>query len=162
MAPGHDSPEGSLDATDAAVLAALRDIFEGNDPVPADLAERSKLAMTVAALEAEVASIVSGDSLAGMRSAEYDRATTITFASDALTAMVSIEQARGERSRISGWVTGGRVEVELRERSRTRVHRSDAEGRFGFESVERGLVHFVFRSLEDPGAQPVITPTIEI
>ncbi len=157
--PGSDLP---LDATDASVLAVLRDVFEENDPVPADLAERSKFAMTVAALEAEVASIVAADALAGLRSTDYNRASTVTFASDNLSAMVSIENGRGSRCRISGWVTDVRVEVELRERSRTRVTRTDSEGRFVFESVERGLVHFVLRSLDDPGAQPVITPAIEV
>ena len=151
-----------FDAADAVVLAAIRDIFEKNDPVPADLTERSKFAMTVAALEAEVASIVSDGALVGMRSTEYDRASTITFASDGMTAMVSIEPERGGRARISGWVTEGPVEVELRERARTRVTRSDDDGRFALDGIERGLVHFVFRSLDDAGAQPVITPAIEI
>lgn len=162
MTPENEGSALSLDATDALVLATLRDVFEESDPVPADLSERCKFAMTVSALEAEVASIVSDEAVAGMRSAEYDRATTITFASDSLSAMVSIEPSRGGRARLSGWVTEGGVEVELRERSRTRTTRTDGEGRFAFDAVERGLVHFVIRSLDDLDAQPVITPAIEI
>lgn len=153
---------GPIDASDLAALAALRTVFEANDPVPAGLAERAKFAMTVAALEAEVASIVTDEALAGLRVTDYDRASTITFAGQNLSAMVSFEPSDGQRARVVGWVTGGHVEVELRERSRTRVTTTDSEGRFGFDVAERGLVHFLFRSMDDPGSTPLITPAIEI
>jgi hypothetical protein len=152
-----------LDADDLRALATVRAIFQASDPVPPDLAERSKFAMTVQALEAEVAEIMMTTAeTAGVRSAVYDRAATITFSSDQISAMISIEVVDGSTARLSGWVTDGPTSVELRERSRTQSTQTDAEGRFTFASVERGLVHLLLRRLDLPDSRPVITPAIEI
>jgi hypothetical protein len=152
-----------LDADDLRALATLRAMFEASDPVPPDLAERSKIAMTVKALEAELAEIMMTTAeTAGVRSAVYDRAGTITFSSDQISAMISIEVTDGSTARLSGWVTNGPASVELHERSRTQTTRTDAEGRFTFATVERGLVHLLLRRLDLPDGRPVITPAIEI
>jgi len=152
-----------LDDLDLQTLATLRGIWEATDPVPAGLGDRAKFAMTVAALEAEVAEIAAGTlEAAGVRATAYDRATTITFSSDTLSAMITIEVADASSARVSGWVTSGRTHVELRERAKTQETTADEAGRFTFASVERGLAHLVMRRLDDPDARPVITPAIEI
>lgn len=154
---------GEIDDQDLRALATLRTILQASDPVPSGLAERAKFAMSVAALEAEVAEITTTTAeLAGVRSTQYDRAGTITFSSDQLSAMITIEMVDGGSARLSGWVTTGPTHVELRERSRTQETTTDDAGRFTFASVERGLVHLVMRRLDDPGSRPVITPAIEI
>ena len=151
-----------MDAGDDAILAHLRGALDVIDPVPPHLAEEVKFRMTVAALEAEIAEIVTTSAeTVGARGTSYDRATTVTFASDSLSAMVTIDEGSGQNVRISGWTSEGGVEVELRERSRSRTTTSDAQGRFSFDDVERGLVHFVFRQ-ETGGVAPVITPALEI
>jgi len=153
-----------LDAEDLQALGTLRAIFAASDPVPPGLAERSKFAMTVAALEAEVAQITAaGVEAAGVRATTYDRAQTVTFSSAHLSAMITIELVDGGRARISGWVSAdGPTAVELRERSRTQTTETDADGRFRFAQVERGLVHLLLRRLDLPDSRPVITPAIEI
>jgi len=153
-----------VDAEDLRALTALRSIFADSDPVPPGLAERSKFAMTVAALEAEVAQITAASAeAAGVRTTTYDRAQTVTFSSAHLSAMITIELVDGGRARISGWVSAdGPTAVELRERSRTQTTETDAEGRFGFPQVERGLVHLLLRRLDLSDSRPVITPAIEI
>lgn len=152
-----------IDADDRRTLAAIRAIYQASDPAPSDLADRAKFAMTVAALEAEIAEITSSEQdLAGVRSTVYERAATITFSSDNLSAMITIEVMDGGTARISGWVTSPPVGVELRERSRTQTTTADEEGRFSFASAERGLVHLVFRRTDAPEERPVITPAIEI
>ena len=154
---------GEIDEQDLRVLATLRTVVQASDPVPSGLAERAKFAMSVAALEAEIAEITTTTSeLAGVRSTQYDRASTITFSSDHLSAMITIEVMDGGTARISGWVTSPPVWVELRERSRTQSTTTDTEGRFSFGSAERGLVHLVFRRTDAPEERPVITPAIEI
>ena len=154
---------GEIDDQDLRALATLRTILQASDPVPSGLAERAKFAMSVAALEAEVAEITTTTAeLAGVRSTQYDRAGTITFSSDRLSAMITIEMVDGGGARLSGWVTTGPTHVELRERSRTQETTTDDAGRFTFTSVERGLVHLVMRRLDDPQSRPVITPAIEI
>ena len=142
---------GPLDDVDTLVLRQVRRLHEVLDPPPADLADRIKFAMSVAALEAEVAEIVSSATLETVRGTEYDRADTVTFASDGLSVMVSIEHGATIK-----------VEVELRERGRTRRATADGEGRFTFIGVERGLVSFVLRRGADPSAPPIITPAIEL
>lgn len=152
-----------IDEQDLRTLATLRSILQASDPVPADLAERAKFAMSVAALEAEIAEITTTTpELAGVRSTDYDRAGTITFSSEQLSAMITIELVDGGDARLSGWVTTGPTHIELRERSRTQETTTDDAGRFTFTSVQRGLVHLVMRRLDDPQGRPVITPAIEI
>lgn len=152
-----------LDDQDLHTLATLRSILQASDPVPSGLAERAKFAMSVAALEAEIAEITTTTAeLAGVRSTDYDRAGTITFSSGQLSAMITIELVDGSTARLSGWVTTGPTHIELRERSRTQETTTDDAGRFTFTPVERGLVHLVMRRLDDPQSRPVITPAIEI
>jgi hypothetical protein len=153
---------GGLDAIDDAVLAQLRAALEAIDPVPSTLTDEVKFRLSVAALEADIAEIVATSSeLAGVRGTSYDRATSVTFTSGALSAMVTIDEQASGAASITGWTSEGGVEVELRERSRTRTSISDAHGRFSFADVQRGLVHFVFRH-GSAGVAPVITPAIEI
>ena len=151
-----------LDDVDAHVLDDLRHLYEHVDPLPGDLADRVKFAMTVAALEAEVAEMVSSATLETVRGTDYDRADTVTFASDGLSVMVTIEHGTVTRSDIIGWVSEADVEVELRERGRMRTTTVDEEGRFTFTGVERGLVNFVLRRRGDAAAPPFITPAIEL
>lgn len=151
-----------LDETDEQIMTELRDLWTTVDPPPADLTDRIRFAMTVASLEAEVARI-SEESLtgAGVRST-YERASTITFAGGGLSAMIDLEPGDEGRVTVNGWVSESAVEVELRERDRSRVATVDTSGRFRFTGVERGLVHFVVRRTDDATARPVITPAIEI
>lgn len=164
MNDADDLSNGGLDAEDDAVLAAVREVFDRIDPVPAGLGDQVKFALTVRALEAEIAELqrlpMAGTAV---RSMDYTRAETVTFASGSLTAMVTITHLDRDSVRIDGWVTGGRVEVELRERSRSSTVETDEDGRFVFASVARGLAQFVLRPLEAGSAQrPVITPSIEL
>ncbi|HYN29090.1 MAG TPA: hypothetical protein VES95_04375 [Dermatophilaceae bacterium] len=153
---------GELDALDARLLDDLRGVHTALDPVPADLVDRVTFAMSVAALEAQVAELVSTASLETVRAADYDRAHTVTFTADELSVMVSIEYGPSTRADIAGWVNQPDVEVELRERGRTRSTVVDDEGRFTFAGVERGLVSFVLRRWGEPSAPPIITPETEL
>ncbi|MFC7490258.1 MULTISPECIES: hypothetical protein [unclassified Knoellia] len=152
-----------LDADDDRALSLLRTHWTLADPVPTDLAERVKFAMTVASLEAEVAHLMSNSAEVGaMRTTEYDRATTVTFESEGMSIMVTLEESDRGLMLLRGWVTATGAEVELRERSRSRTTTADDDGRFVFEGVERGTVHLVIRDHDEPGSRPVITPGIEI
>lgn len=164
MSPDQSREMDRLDDDDLAILGEIREVFDRVDPVPATLGERVKFALTVQALEGEVAELqrLSPEG-AGVRSVDYARAQTVTFTSDRLTAMVTISMLDAQTVRVDGWVTGGRVEVELRERSRSSFLETDADGRFVFEGIARGLAQFVLRPLNaGADARPVITPTIEL
>jgi hypothetical protein len=164
MSAEDDLSAGELDALDGAVLAAVREVFERIDPVPAGLGDQVKFALTFQALEAEVAELqrLPLESSA-VRAVDYARAQTVTFISERLTAMVTITGLDDETVRIDGWVTGGRFTVELRERSRSTSVETDADGRFVFESVARGIAQFVLRPVGPSSTpRPVITPSIEL
>lgn len=153
-----------LDESDLALLSALRTLHAELDPVPAGLTDDVKFALTVQALHAEVAELtrLSADREL-VRSVDYTRAETLTFTGGAFTTMVSIVGIGPDDVRIDGWVTGGPVRIELRERSRTSAVEVDQDGRFAFEPVSRGLVQFVLYPLdENAGGKPVITPSIDL
>lgn len=152
-----------MDSMDERALRLVRSHLEVADPVPVDLTERVKFAMTVASLEAEIAHLMDNNLLAGAtRTTEYDRATTVTFESEGLSIMVSLEPLKGDHTLVRGWVTSPGADIELRERSRNQEVTADEDGRFVFDRVERGTVHLVIRRNDEPGTRPVITPGIEI
>ena len=154
----------ALDDTDAQILRELRELWTAVDPPPPGLTEKVQFAMTVAALEAEVARIVQEGALesAAVRS-DYEQISTMTFASESVSAMIDIEEGGADgRRTVHGWVSENAIEVELRERHRCRRVAVDATGRFSFDGVEAGLVHFVFRHTTDGDDRPVITPAIEL
>lgn len=150
-----------IDEADAQILAAMRSMWNAADPVPGGLTDRIRFAMSVAALEAEVARIV-GESaeLAAVRST-YERATSVTFETSSVTAMLDIDEVGPDTVDITGWVSVKPVEVELREQNRSRFTHTDVNGRFEFMGIGRGLVHLVLRPAES-GARTIITPAIEL
>lgn len=150
-----------MDEQDLRILDTLRSMWESADPVPTGLTECIRFAMSVASLEAEVARIVEqSDALAGVRST-YERATSVTFETSSLSAMLDIDQIDADHVDLTGWVSITDVEVELRERHRSTFVQADSNGRFEFRGIERGLVHLVIRPSE-PGSQTVITPALEL
>lgn len=151
-----------LDAEDARVLGMLRGLDAARDPVPVGLTERIGFALTVAALEAEVAELTALSAEgAGVRG-DMERASTISFSGADLTAMITIEASDDGARRMSGWTSVTPVEVELRSGAGVQTTTTDAEGRFGFDHPGPGLVHLVLRRQDVPGTPPLITPPIEI
>jgi hypothetical protein len=166
MTPAHgeDVLAGQpLDVDDERALRLVRTHLDAIDPVPHDLGNRVKFAMTVASLEAEVAHLTHDSlELGAVRTTEYDRATTVTFESGSLSIMVTLDEGERSVTTLRGWVTVPGAEVELREHSRSSVTVADDEGRFVFEDVERGTVNLLIRLHDEPGSRPVLTPGIQI
>jgi hypothetical protein len=162
----EDLALGLLDDVDERLLRELAVAYQLADPVPDGLVERLQFAVTLDALEAEVARLQRLDAEpVGARSGDADAtaAQTVTFTSASLTTMVTITPSGPDRVRLDGWVApGGGVAVELRVVGGALHAVADADGRFVFDDVPRGLAQFVLRP-PDPGAHPaVITPSIEL
>jgi hypothetical protein len=159
----------AIDARDIANLGQLRDLFAHADPVPSDLAERIKFAITVHALHAEVAELMDS-ALLTTRGADAKVEPTptdsVTFTAASVSLMVSAspsERADTEsRVRVDGWVTvpGAQVEAATIEGSMSAI--SDANGRFVMDDLPHGPVHFVITDPDNDDMRPVITPTIQI
>jgi hypothetical protein len=150
----------AIDEIDIDALERIAALYSALDPVPAGLVDRVSFGITLDALTAELAELQRSPGLVGVRSGETST-DTITFTSASLTAMVTVTPTSAESARLDGWITpGGAREVEIRTVSGTRRTASDADGRFVFDDVPRGLVQLSFR---DPqGGQPVLTPALEI
>jgi hypothetical protein len=159
----------AIDARDIANLGQLRDLFAHADPVPSDLAERIKFAITVHALHAEVAELMDS-ALLTTRGADAKVEPTptdsVTFTAASVSLMVSAspsERADTEsRVRVDGWVTvpGAQVEAATIEGSVSAI--TDANGRFVMDDLPHGPVHFVITDPDNDDMRPVITPTIQI
>src|SRR3954447_15907782 len=159
----------AIDARDIANLNQVRDLFRHADPVPSDLAERIKFAITVHALHAEVAELMDS-TLLSTRGAEAMVEPTptdsVTFTAASVSLMVSSGPSdaddTGDRVRVDGWVTTGGAQVEAVTTEGSVAAISDASGVVVRDALPHGPVHLV---VTDPGnhdMRPVITPTIQI
>jgi hypothetical protein len=150
-----------IDDDDVRLLTELAAAATAADPVPDGLVERIQFGMTLEALHAEIAELQRLDALAGVRG-EAAEANTITFTSPSLTTMVTVTPAGPDRVRIDGWAaSGGGVSVELRTADGVMSTRADADGRFVFDDVPRGLAQFLLRHPEGSSLPAVATPSIE-
>lgn len=155
----------SIDEHDLEVLAGIRSLYEVADPVPADLNERLKFALTVQALHAEVAELVQTPLVASRSVEELDDAElaqTITFTSGSLSLMVSLADATVDSVTVDGWVTRGGAGIELQVGNHIFEATADANGRFVLDAIPRGPGHFVIWPNPDSSDAPVVTPTIEL
>ena len=157
---------GGADA-DARWLETLRLMWSERDPVPDGLVDRVGMAvaveLAVADLDAELLALVEDLAVTGARG--EDRARTVTFSSDTVSVMVTIDEGpRG--ARLDGWIgDGGGLRVELRGPDGSRDTVADEDGRFAFEAVAAGVVRLVLHPTGSAGlrlTRAVVTPGIEI
>ena len=149
---------------DAEFLDALRLMWAERDPVPADLADRVTAALAAADLDAELLELVADDlALSGARG--EDRTRTVTFSSESVSVMVTVDRGSGG-SRLDGWIAeGGGLRVELRHADVVRDTVADEDGRFAFDGVPGGVARLVLHPTDGAGlrlARPVSTPGVEI
>jgi hypothetical protein len=150
-----------LDDADAELFKALARVTDRVDPMPPGLVERIGFALSLAELEAEVARLQELDLTAsGVRSEAGEQARTVTFTSQSLTTMITVEPIGDDRVRIDGWLApAGPARVELRRGADSRQVEADDDGRFVFADVPSGPVQLV---VHRPGVAPVITPTTRL
>lgn len=161
------SHSDAIDAHDVANLRAVRDLFAHADPVPSDLTERIKFAITVRALHAEVAELMDSALLVTRQVETHTEPTptdSVTFTAASVSLMVSATtDEESDRVRIDGWVTAPGARIEAVTTEETRSETADANGRFVLEDLPHGPVHFVILTdPEDTAVRPVITPTIQV
>lgn len=154
-----------IDARDEQVLRELAAIYTSADPVPDGLIERLQFGITLDALEAEIAELQRTDRhLVGARAEDATEVQTVTFTSASLTTMITVTPAGVERVRIDGWAApGAGLLVELRIVGDRLQTTADADGRFVFDDVPKGLAQFLLRPPSGSGeATAVVTPSMQI
>ena len=161
---GRPAAGGLLDDVDLGLLAAIREIFEMADPMPAALPERVRFSLALRDLEIEMAWLAADeDQLAvAVRGAEQNR--MVTFDSDSLTIMIRIEANKDGTAHVDGWLAPAqRREIEMKTTADSLRAGSDEQGRFAFARVPRGIAQLVVGPAEHrPGraARSVVTPAL--
>jgi len=152
-----------LDAYDADLIARIHQLYQELDPVPVELVDRLQFAISLDALEVELAELQLGSGeLLAARAEPASAVKTLTFTSDSLTTTVNISSDGPDRVRIDGWIAPGGISlVELHQGSLVRQIPADEDGRFVFTDVEHALTRFLIRP-QDTDALPVATPAVEI
>ncbi len=152
-------PHVSLPEDDAELLDVVRQVLDAADPMPSDLVERVRFAIDLEDVDVEVSRLVEMPVLAGARSDEFAR--LVTFQSDSLTIMVTLEQGTDGTTRIDGWLTPAACRrIEVRCTSGPLSTESDDTGRFSLAAVPAGNVRLVVHDSGSPVR--VITPTIQV
>ncbi len=151
--------EPPMDALDSAILGQLSSLFDVLDPPRDDLADDVLFAISLAALDAELATLEDASALQ-LRTNSAVQVDTVTFTSSALQLMVSVTHEEG-LLRIDGWITGGGLEVELLSGATSRNATSDAHGRLVWSAVPHGPIRFLIHP-DDGQSRPVLTPVIEL
>ncbi|MDN5765946.1 MAG: hypothetical protein L0H96_09975 [Humibacillus sp.] len=159
----------AIDERDVVNLRSVRDLFAHADPVPSDLTERMKFAISVQALHAEVAELIDSALLVtrGPETAVEPTPTdSVTFTAASVSVMVSWgasdTSGTGERVRVDGWVTTPGAQVEAVTADGSRSATSDTNGRFVLDDLPHGPIHFLVTNPANLDNRPVITPTIQI
>lgn len=152
-----------IDDRDEALLRQVGATFAAADPVPDGLVERLQFAMTLDALRAELAELQRMDGLVGARGEATSDVQTVTFTSQSMTIMITATPVGPDRVRVDGWAADGAdVLIELRTVAGPQHGVADADGRFVFEDVPRGMTQFVVRRPEGSIMPTVVTPSMEI
>lgn len=163
MTHAASNAEQPLDASDEAVLAALRHLHEVADPVPDGMVDRVVHAVAWHEVQAEVARIVDhGSQLVGARGTDDGHRRTMTFSGTTTSITVMISRRGEQHRRVDGWVTNdgpGGLAVRLRHLGATQHAQVGQDGRFAFEEVDRGPAQFV---LERGDEHLLVTPTVEL
>jgi hypothetical protein len=149
-----------LSDVDESILAAVRRLWETADPMPAGLIEQIRFALDLdTSLDLEVSRMVETQELAAARTDELTR--LVTFQSDSLSIMITIEPRVDGTARIDGWLTPAAChEIELRCPATPITTSSDDAGRFSLDSVPTGIVQLIVHL--SGNSRRIITPTMEI
>ena len=148
-----------MDALDAELLEGIAALYDAVDPPPSSLDGDVLFALSLEALDAEIATLTE-EGMPALRSAETEATNTVTFTSSALQLMVRTSEEEDGSLRIDGWVTGGGIEVAVLAGATALWSTSDAHGRLLWRAVARGPLRFLLRPA-DPGDRPIMTPMIE-
>lgn len=156
MNENHEQP---LDGLDAAILKSVAELFDAMDPPPPTLDDGVLIALSLAALDAELATALE-ENLPALRAVDASPTDSITFTSSALQLMVRSTEDQDGGLRVDGWVTGGGLRVALYADRTAHWATSDAHGRLLWRSIPHGPIRFLLQP-DDPEAKPVLTPVVE-
>lgn len=150
-------------AADAALFARMRTMWEGVDPVPAELVDRMVAAVAVEDLSREYAllTLVEASELAAVRS-DTDTAT-LQFSDGTTSVLVHVTATEDGSRRLDGWVDAAALAIRLSQGEREFAAEPGEHGRFAFDNVPPGLsrLRLVVRGTDDD-LREFQTPQFEV
>lgn len=154
-----------MDEADLALLDQIADLYEALDPTPEMLPDLVLFGLRAIDLDAELARLVESElTPAGSGARAVEHARRVTFSSEHLTVMIAVSDGSGDLLRLDGWCTpGGRLRVDLRAEQGGLSTSCDADGRFVFDAVPRGMVQLTLSPTDDSDPEvdlPVVTPAV--
>ncbi|REJ05062.1 hypothetical protein DY023_10760 [Microbacterium bovistercoris] len=150
-----------MSTTDDELMAALRALWQENDPVPADLAERMVAAVASDDLSREYALLtLVEDATAAVRG--DTGTTTLQFSDGRVGVMLHVADAEGGGRRVDGWVDAESPAVVLEQGQKSWTAEPAEHGRFAFDRVPPGLYRLRLTVREDAGERVFSTPRFEI
>lgn len=155
----NSSPEQPPEQLDAELLEGIAEVYDAIDPPPRSLDGEVLFALSHAALDAELATLLQAR-MPALRSADASPTDSITFTSSALQLMVRTTPEADGGLRVDGWVTGGGIDVALYVGSTPHWATSDVHGRLLWRAIPHGRIRFLLQPA-DPEAKAVLTPVIE-
>lgn len=144
-----------------SLLDELAELYDALDPVPDDLADDVRIAITVQALQAEIAEIVAAPPVLTRTDVDVVPTDSITFTSGTVSLMVQVHDADGPAVTIDGWVTAGGATIEVHVGDAVIRETADEFGRFVVTDAPRGRTWFVVRRHHAEGVPPIVTPAVE-
>jgi hypothetical protein len=150
-------------AAEAALFARLRRMWEGVDPVPAELIDRMVAAVAVEDLSREYAllTLVETSGLAAVRG-ETDTAT-LQFSDGSTSVLVHVTVTGGGGRRVDGWVDATALAVRLIQGDNEWSADAGEHGRFEFDDIPTGMarLRLVVRD-QDGELRDFQTPQFEV
>ncbi|UJP09449.1 hypothetical protein L2X99_13580 [Microbacterium sp. KUDC0406] len=149
-----------MSASDDELMAALRDMWQADDPVPDDLVERMVAVVAADDLSREYALLtLVEDATAAVRG---DTETMILQFSDGrVGVLLHISTAEKGTRRVDGWVDAAATEVVLEQGDRSWSTEPGEHGRFAFTDVPPGLCRVRLTVADPEGGRGFTTPQFE-
>ena len=152
--------------SDAALLAAVGQLWQQVDPPPVDLAEGALARIAAEDLEFDLLTLVATDGeLAGVRHAapqDVDESGAWMLEYEGPDVRVYVRLNRIEdRTRVDGWVVPVRtltVQLATEGQDEPLETTTDEFGRFEFASAKPGLSRLTFTDVSPEAARPRVTP----
>jgi hypothetical protein len=149
--------DGPLDEQDLAILSGVREVYQALDPMPPDLLDNIRFAISAQDVEVEVARM-SADVLAVLTRGN-GRQRMITFKGPSTTILLSVRRNDDDTARVDGWlIPSAAHHVEIRTLEGTSATDADDRGRFVLDHLPRVGSHLIVRT----PFRSITTPTFEL
>jgi hypothetical protein len=144
---------------DIDLLAKIREVYDELDPVPSQVLDAARGALTWLTVDAELAELTV-DSLTETSAVRGNAgARLVTFEAQSLTVEVEVTETGDTRRLVGQLVPPGPAQVSVRTGNSAQTVQADSLGRFTVEGIPAGPVSLLCRQAE---SREIVTSWITI